>query len=270
MKLALTIQTPEVEQPSPVSLLSGTFEEKLEKAAELGADGVELSPLDPAVLDADSIRANLKETGLEVAAIGTVGLGLAGITLLHADPDVAAQARARMRDMIDFAAKVGSPLVTVGSFRGRLASVGADGRGQLATLLGEAGILAGSRGVRLALEPMTHFMTDIVANAEEGLAFLDEIGQPAVGLLLDTCHMITDESSWSQPFQRVMDAGRLWHVHVADNNRLAPGRGLIEFRPIVATLKELGYTGYLSVEVLAKPDPDTAAQDAIDHMRPLL
>jgi sugar phosphate isomerase/epimerase len=67
-----------------------------------------------------------------------------------------------------------------------------------------------------------------------------------------------------------MEAGRLWHVHVADNNRLAPGKGLINFSAIIACLREVGYEGYLSAEILAQPDPDTAARDAVAHMRRLL
>jgi sugar phosphate isomerase/epimerase len=270
MKLALCTQTPEVDPPSALSLLSGTFEQRLQKAAALGVQGVELAATNPATLDAASIRAALRANDLEVAAIGSVALGLGGTNLLHADPSVSTRARARMQDMIAFAADVGSPLVTIGSFRGRLSSVSGDARGQLISMLRDAVHMAEARGVRLALEPMNRFQTDIVTNAEEGLAFLDEVGHPSLGLLLDTCHMITDEASWSKPFQRVMASGRLWHVHLADSNRLAPGYGLIDFRPIISTLRQIGYTGYLSIEVLAKPDPDTAARDAVAHMLPLL
>jgi sugar phosphate isomerase/epimerase len=82
--------------------------------------------------------------------------------------------------------------------------------------------------------------------------------------------MNMEESSWSGPFQRAMAAGRLWHVHVADNNRLAPGRGLLDFGAIVGILGQVGYTAYLSAEILARPDPDRAAQDMLAHLRPLL
>ena len=270
MKLSLVVQTPEVSSSSPVSLLSGSFEERLAKAASLGADGLELIPMNPATLDADGIRASLARHGLEAAAIGTVLLGFTGITLLHADPDVAVQAQARLRDMIGFASATGAPVVTIGGFRGRVASVGEEGPERLTAALQEAAAFAESRDVRLALEPINHFQTDFVTTAQEGLALLESVGHPAVGLLLDTCHMNIDESSWAQPFRQVMEAGRLWHVHLADNNRLAPGRGLIDFRPIIMALREVGYTGYLSAEVLAQPDPDTAAQDALTHVRSLL
>ena len=271
MKLALTVQTPEVSSPSPVSLLSGTFEERLAKAAGLGVDGLELIPIDPAVLDASAIRASLARHGLKAAAIGTVLMGIvAGVTLLHPDPAVSTQAQTQLRDMIDLASATEAPLVTIGSSRGRVADAGEEGLEQLAAILHRAADFAESRGVRLALEPINHYQTDAITNAKEGLAFLERVGHPAVGLLLDTCHMNIDEKSWAQPVRDVMAAGRLWHVHLADNNRLAPGRGLIDFRPILTALREVGYTGYLSAEVFAQPDPDVAAQDALTHIRSLL
>ncbi|MDI7276456.1 MAG: TIM barrel protein, partial [Anaerolineae bacterium] len=104
----------------------------------------------------------------------------------------------------------------------------------------------------------------------EGLAFLEEVGHPALGLLLDTYHVNIEERSWTEPFRRLMAAGRLWHVHLGDNNRLYPGGGLIDFAAIVSTLGEAGYRGYLSAELLAQPDPDTAAAESLSAMRPLV
>ena len=56
MKLSLAIQTSEVQGVIPVALLTGTLEEKLTKAARLGADGVELMTADPRQLDVAVIR----------------------------------------------------------------------------------------------------------------------------------------------------------------------------------------------------------------------
>jgi len=65
-------------------------------------------------------------------------------------------------------------------------------------------------------------------------------------------------------------APRLWHVHIGDSNRLPPGRGHYDFLSTVGVLKEIGYRGYLSAELLAKPDPDTSAQETIQYMRRLV
>ena len=269
MKLSLAVQTAEV-QFIPVALLSGSFEEKLAKAAALGADGVELMPADPAALDAAAIRASLEQNNLGAAAIGSGGVKfVTDLSLLHPDPKKADQARARLDDLIDLAAAVGAPLVTVGSFRGLLAPVGSGGRERLVSILQQAGAYAQSRGVRLAIEPINRYEADLINNADEGLAFLEAVGHPAVGLLLDTYHVNIEESSWTDPFRRVMAAGKLWHVHLGDNNRLPPGQGLIDFAAIVTTLQQIGYTDWLSAELLALPDGDIAAEQTLSHMRSL-
>ena len=270
MKLALAIQTSEVEKAVPVALLSGTFEEKVAKARDLGADGVELLTSNPSALDAGHVRACLERNALEAAAVGSGAVAFAaGLRLLDADPDKASRAQARLHELIDFAAAVGAPLVTIGSFRGWAAAAGPQGRERLATLLREAAERAQAVGVRLALEPLNRYEADLIHTAEEGLAFLDEVGHPALGLLLDTYHVNIEESSWTEPFRRAA-AGLLWHVHLGDNNRLPPGRGLIDFPAITATLREAGYDGYLSAELLGRPDPDTAAHQTLDYMRRLL
>jgi sugar phosphate isomerase/epimerase len=271
MKLSLAIQTPKAQPSVPVALLNGTLEEKLAKAARLGAHGVELMSTDPALLDTGTIRASLQENGLEAAAIGSGAVAFAtGLTLLHADPEKAGRAEAVMHALVDLAAAVGAPLVTVGSFRGRLASAGIRGRERLVAVLRAAATYAASRGVRLALEPLNRYESDVINNVEEGLALLRDVGHPELGLVVDTYHVNIEESSWTAPFRQAMAAGRLWHVHIGDNNRLPPGRGLIDFPAIVATLREIGYDGYLSAELLARPDPDTAAQQTLTYMRSLL
>ena len=271
MQLALAVQTPDVTRPLPVALLSGTWSEKLDKAARLGVDGLELMTADPAQLDAPALRAGIEAHGLTAAAIGSGAAALqAGLNLLHAEPDVSARAVVRLHELIAFAAAIGAPLVTIGSFRGKRAWVGEDGRARLVDILRQAAEVAAAAGVRLALEPLNRYEADLVNTAEEGLAFVETVGHPALGLLLDTYHVNIEEASWEAPFRRVMQAGKLWHVHLGDNNRLSPGDGMIDFAALVRTLHTLGYAGCLSAELLALPDPDTAARRTVEHIRPLL
>lgn len=270
IKLSLAIQTPEVGPLLPVALLSGSFEEKLGKAAAYGAQGVELMSVNPALLDADQIRRQLEQHALQAAAVSSGGIAMAaGLTLLHADALRASQARNRLNLLIEFAARVGAPLVTVGGFRGRLANLPA-GQEMLAQILAQAADLGARQGVRLVIEPLNRYETDFIRTAQEGLGFIEQLGHPNLGLLLDTFHVNIEERSWTAPFAQALAAGRLWHVHLGDNNRLPPGQGLIDFKAIVAALSAGGYPGYLSAELLALPDPDQAARLTIEHMRPIL
>jgi sugar phosphate isomerase/epimerase len=224
----------------------------------------------PDELDVTKTRKQLSAAGLEVAAIASGAIYMVDkLTLLAPDPEVSQQAVGRLQALIDFAAAVEAPLVTIGGFRGRLAWAGAsaEARLRLVEIFGAAAENAARQGVRLVLEPLNRYETDILYNAEEGLALIEEIGHSHLGLLLDTFHANIEEASLYECFRRVMAAGRLWHVHLGDSNRLPPGQGHIDFAGIVTTLREIDYHGYLSAELFPRPDPDTAAAATIDHMR---
>ena len=117
---------------------------------------------------------------------------------------------------------------------------------------------------------LRQYETDVIFNTDEGLKLIGEINHPALGLLLDTYHVNIEESSWTDPFRRAMASGRLWHVHLGDNNRLPPGQGLIDFPAIITTLREISYTSYLSAELIPRPDPDTAATQTLKFMKMIL
>jgi sugar phosphate isomerase/epimerase len=272
MKLALATPTPEVKTAVPVALLSGTFGERMQKAARLGYDGVELMVVRPDELPVDRIHDQISKAGLEVAAIATGAIYMTDqVTLLASGPEVSREAAIRLDGLIDLAAALEAPIVTIGSFRGRLAwAGGAEARGKLVEILRVAAEKAIRQGVRLVLEPVNRYEGDLVHTAAEGLALIKEVEHSHVGLLLDTYHVNIEEASLTQPFREAMAAGRLWHVHLGDSNRLPPGQGHLDFPGIVTTLREAGYRGYLSAELLARPDPDAAAEATIEYMRQLV
>ena len=63
---------------------------------------------------------------------------------------------------------------------------------------------------------------------------------------------------------------RIAHVHVADSNRRHPGAGHTDFRSIVGALREAGYDGFLSAEILPEPDPETAARSTVGFLRKII
>lgn len=271
MKLSVTTTTPEVQAPVPVALLSGSFAERLEKAARVGCAGVELMALRPADLDGTDIAAQVSRCGLEIAAIGSGAVALLDrLTLLSCDRAVGAAAEQRLHELIDFAGAARAPLVTIGGFRGRLAGPAwadrAAARAYLLETLHRAAERAAHADVRLVLEPLNRYESDIVNTAAEGLALIEEVGHSHLGLLLDTFHMNIEESTYAGAIEPVMAAGRLWHIHLGDSNRLPPGQGHIDFGEIVAALHGTGYAGYLSAELYPRPDPDAAAEMTIRHM----
>jgi sugar phosphate isomerase/epimerase len=147
---------------------------------------------------------------------------------------------------------------------------GAKAKAKLIDILHTGAEKAAEQGVRLVIEPVNRYEGDTVQTASEGLDLIEEVGHSHLGLLLDTYHVNIEESSLTEPFRQAMAADRLWHVHLGDSNRLPPGQGHLDFPGIVAALRETGYQGYLSAELLARPDPDAAAEATIKYMRQLV
>ena len=269
MKLSVATTTPEISEPVPVSLLAGSFSERLEKASELGYEGVELLVGNPQLLDQTEIRTQIRNFDLEVAAVSSGAICLFdGLTLLSSERTTSRQAEARLVSLVVFASLLEAPLVTIGGFRGRLSFVvGASGRAELIEMLGRTLDSAQSVGVRLVLEPLNRYETDIINTTEECLNLIEELDHTHLGLLIDTFHANIEEPSFRYCIEEGMKSGRLWHVHVGDSNRLAPGEGHIDFGAVVATLREFGYEGYCSAELLSGTTPDEKAKATIQHLR---
>jgi sugar phosphate isomerase/epimerase len=267
MKLAAATTTSE--PPLPVSLLSGSLPAKAVRAAELGYRGLELLVLDPDRESAEKVKQELAACNLEVAALGTGAQLFTGkLSLIAADAAGERAAFARLEKLIRFAAACGTSLVTLGSFRGRLAWGGEGARRRLEDILRRAADQAAGQGVKIALEPLNRYETDWISTTAEGKELIRRLDHPALGLLLDTFHMNIEDPDIGAA---VRLAGEdLFHVHLGDSNRLSPGQGHFDFAGFLQALRETGYRGWLSAELLALPDPDTAARRTAAAMRPLL
>jgi len=245
----------------------GDFERNVAEIARLGYDGVELAVRDPKLLDADYVEEVIGRLGLEVPAIGTgQAYGEEGLSFTDPGESVRRRAMERIREQIRFARRFDA-LVILGLIRGKaVPGVGCErATAWLVEALGECAALAEEEGVKLALEPLNRYETNLVNTVAEALQLIEEVGSEVVGLLFDTFHANIEE-----PFieRGIRAAGsRLLHVHVADSNRWHPGAGHLDFASIVRALREVGYEGYLSAEILPLPDLHTCARKAIEFLR---
>jgi sugar phosphate isomerase/epimerase len=58
------------------------------------------------------------------------------------------------------------------------------------------------------------------------------------------------------------------YFHANDRNLKGPGFGDVDFKPIAAALKEVGYDGYASVEVFKfEEGAETIATKSIEYLR---
>jgi sugar phosphate isomerase/epimerase len=268
MKLSVVLSTQSTQFQAVT--FTGDLENSIARISGMGYDGVELHIRDPRSVRVEELEALLKRYRLAVSAIGTgQAWSEEGLSLTSADAQVRRAAIERVKSHVLLAARL-KAVILLGLIRGTTTRGVSKEQSidWLVQSLLECMAPAVSEGVQLALEPLNRYETGLINTVEEDLDLLARVGSSNLGLLLDTFHMNIEEPSIDESIR--LAKGRLFHFHVADSNRRYPGSGHLDFARLVQTLREIGYSGYVSGEFMPIPDAVTAAQRAIDHLRPLL
>ncbi|MEM7013527.1 MAG: sugar phosphate isomerase/epimerase family protein, partial [Verrucomicrobiota bacterium] len=184
------------------------------------------------------------------------------------DADVRQKTGEYLAELARMCADCGGEIMVLGSplQRNLLEGVSHDqAMGFAAEVVGIAEPTFRERGVTLALEPLAPSEGDFLNTAELGIELAKMVDSPNVKLHLDVKAM----SSESKPIDQVIRDSAEWmvHFHANDANLLGPGMGEIDFKPIFAALKEVGYDGWVSVEVFDyEPGAEKICKDSMDYM----
>jgi sugar phosphate isomerase/epimerase len=128
--------------------------------------------------------------------------------------------------------------------------------------LEELASAARDAGVPIFLEPLNSYEQHLVNRLEQGVAFAEKVGS-GVGIMADFFHMNIEEADIAAS---IRVAGQ--HiVHIADSNRLQPGKGHLDFLPGFAALKEVRYDGYLGIECRISGPYDEALVESATLLR---
>ncbi len=265
MRLSIVVTTAESRFSAVV--FRGDLADTLARVTRLGYQGVELSFRDPKAVDVAGLKVLLEKHDLPVVALATGrAWGEDRLSFTDRDPAVRRATSARVAGYLDLARSLNA-MVILGLIRGRIPEgvKPAVARRWARDAVRRAADLGARHNIRLVIEPINRYETNFLYNIDETLAFLEEVGRPNVGILADTFHMNIEDASFSGSLKR---AGRsLFHVHVADSNRWAPGCGHLDFGEVLATLQAMRYSGYVSVECLPKPDAESCPRIAIATLR---
>ena len=236
-------------------------------AAQHGFDAVEVFPPHANAVSIGETRALMEKFSLKIAAVDT-GAGWVKHKLRLTDPDPAVRARARefIYGIINLAGYLGAPAI-IGSMQGRWE--GAVSREQALDWLAEELKALSERAAAhhqvLLYEPLNRYETNLLNRNADAVAFVTQRGLKNVKLLCDLYHMNIEEQNLAESLRQT--GGFVGHVHFADSNRRAIGFGHTDIAPIAAALKDIGYAGYLSAEIIPLPDAATAAAQTMASFR---
>ncbi len=250
-------------------------------ARELGYTGVEIAPFTllpgAEVIDVRDIpaaqRAEVKQqasdAGLEVVGLHWLLAKTDGFYLTSPEAAVRTKTTEYFKALAQLCADLGGTILVLGSppQRNLLPGVTYEEAEQYAAEVLRAVMPTFSDlGLTLALEPLGPTEGDFLPTAEKGIRLAEMVDSPHCKLHLDVKAM----SSESKPVADVIRASRDWmvHFHANDPNLLGPGMGDMDFEPILASLKEVEYDGWVSVEVFKyEPSPAEIAKLSIEHMK---
>jgi sugar phosphate isomerase/epimerase len=228
----------------------------IERMRQVGVDAIEISG-EPDQYNARDVRALLKENGR--SCWGSVTLTLGERNLASKNAAQREKTVDYMKRVVTLAKELDGRIVTVVPVT--VGKVVADGTPQqewqwVVEGLKEVYAHAEKAGIQLAIEPLNRFETYLINRGDQAQALADEVG-PNVGVCLDLFHMNIEESDILGAFRKAK--GRIVDVHIADNNRFAPGMGTLDFPAIVETIRGTGYEGALTLEFVATVDRTPAS-----------
>jgi D-psicose/D-tagatose/L-ribulose 3-epimerase len=227
------------------------IEDTIERLGRCGYDAIEISG-EPAVWDTAEVKGLMDKHG--VGCWGSVTLMTGGRDLVHEDAYVRRGSIDYVKDTMSQIAEWGGEIITiVPSTVGKVVPMGSpeDEWNWAVESLKECQAHGEKLGVRIGLEPLNRFETYFLNRADQALALAEDVGGDC-GVTLDIFHMNIEEADWAQAIRNTGD--RLVDFHVADNNRMPPGQGAIDWEKLVRTLDEVGYDGCITVEFVATVD----------------
>jgi sugar phosphate isomerase/epimerase len=245
-------------------------------AARLGYAGVEIAPftLANSVTDISAgerrrIREAAARNRIEIAGIHWVLVKPEGLYINHPDASLRERTAKYFCDLVDFCADLGGKVMVVGSPKQRNVLPGVS-RTQAwdwaAATFRQAVAQAEVRQVIICLEPLAPAETNFINTAAEALQFVQQLSSPHFKIILDVKAMCSE----SKPIPAIIRESwpHFAHFHANDQNLKGPGFGDVDFQPIAAALKEVGYDGFVSVEVFKfEEGAEEIAAKSIEYLR---
>jgi D-psicose/D-tagatose/L-ribulose 3-epimerase len=224
-----------------------SFQSELKVLRQLGFEGVELNIAAPEKENIAAIRRFLDHYELRLTMFATgLTAKTRSLSLSSSDEQVRRKSIQQCKAMIDFVTGEDTGII-VGFLKG-----GPDGDTQgahsrFSDSLGQIAPHAAAKRVRVLIEATNRYESAVANDLAAAVDLIKPWETPFLQVLPDTFHMNIEEAqgtaaalaSWT---------GHYPSVHLSDNNRLFPGLGAIDFKKILSTLKQIGYTGTLAIE----------------------
>jgi len=263
------------------SICNETFEgwpwqKTCEFVANCGYDGIEVAPFtlgeDVRSID-DKTRKEIRQAaeahGLQIVGLHWLLVSPKGLSATASDPAVRRATSEYLVALVHFCADLGGSIMVFGSPAQRRVEEGVsrhEAMERYVECLRPALDRAQTESIMMCIEPLPAPEANFILTLDEAAEVLRLLQHPAAKSILD----VKSASTENEPVETLIrrHASIIAHVHANDANRRGPGFGSTDFKPILAALREIGYSGYVSVEAFDyTPDPETVARESLAYLR---
>lgn len=235
------------------------------RAAAAGYDGIAIPLREPAAVPAEAVSRWCESAGIRPYA--TSG-GRPDADIASADKSIAARGEERLALAIAKARDLGAPHlagVLYGAVTKHPHRAGEADRARSAAAIARLAGRAAASGLMLMLEVVNRYETNLLNTAEQGRAFLEQVGAANVRLHLDTYHLNIEERDAAAAI--VDSAEVLGFMEFGESHRGALGQGSVDIRGAVRALVAIGYGGPIGFEAFSAAVSEPAVGDVLSIWR---
>ncbi|MDQ3691160.1 MAG: sugar phosphate isomerase/epimerase [Chloroflexota bacterium] len=242
----------------------GSLREKHEAALRHGFDGIELSHFPMIEAAEEALR-----DSVPVSAMCSGHRGW----FIDPDPAEIAACKNDVKRLLELGAELDAPLIIVPIY-GRTANLPPHAGTGRSREEDEALWLEGLHevtehadrvGGRLVVEAINRFENSVSVTVADAVRWAREAGSPQVRAMGDVFHMNIEEVDLGAAFEEAGDM--LAYVHLADTQRLEPGKGHLEWASVFGGLTRMGYEGWASMECNLSGPADEVLPAAVEFLR---
>jgi sugar phosphate isomerase/epimerase len=224
----------------------------------------EVSPAQRADIRERALRASMEITGIHWVLAQTEGLHLT-----NPDPATRERTARYLCELVEFNADIGGRFLIVGSPKQRDLAEGVSieqGLEWARAVFRNPVRRAEDRGITICFEPLAPTETNFVNTASEAISLVESLPSPSFKIILDVKAMSSERRSIPEIVRSSWP--HFAYFHANDPNLKGPGFGAMDFGPIAAALREVGYDGYVSVEVFNfEEEPEAIAARSREYLR---
>ncbi len=230
----------------------------LAKLKAAGFDGVEIPVFGGAPADYKPVRTELDKLGLKCTTVTILTKDTNAIS-----PDAAIRQKAVewLKTVVEINHVLGSETVVgpyhsaIGEFSGTGPT--SDEKKHSADVLRQVAEFAKQANLMMAVEYLNRFECYLLTTAAQAVELVKMVDHPSFRTMYDSFHAHIEEKDPAAAIRTV--APVLGHVHISENDRGTPGTGQVNWDDTFATLSEVGYDGWMTIEAFGRALPDLAA-----------